>query len=529
MSTSTDLSEALVAVRSGRRPAVIWGAGEAYRTIRPMIDFPVELMVDRDPAKREGSVHGAAVAAPEALAVLAQRMPVVFICSLDPNTAGEIARQLARIGQFEWYALDYRSEHLYRLAADWVEREPGSIATRLAFGRVCQLANRSSIWPEAVQAFEWVVAQDPSHAEALFQLGILQAHGGNDLEAVRRFRHLLRLAPAHARAHLGLSESLANLGDLDGARAHVREAAALSPEIAAQSALDLADLDGAPSPKRKVPVARYPTKAELDEDLRACIRAKILSPFDDGDRFLRPSTRIFTIGSCFATNIARALGALGYDARLLNLGETINSTFANRYLLDWITGQPMPPTLAERIESLVATISCREKLVQDLAGSEVCIFTLGVAPCFFDSATGAFVMPRPSALNTRVLAGQYLFRTTTVAENGANVLQMIRAVRCLNPSMRICLTVSPVPLVVSFEQKSPVQADCLSKSTLRVAVNEVLQVCGPGVFYWPSFEIVRWLGGHIDPVFGVDDGNSHHVAEKYLDMIMELFVQTFAV
>ena len=47
--------------------------------------------------------------------------------------------------------------------------------------------------------------------------------------------------------------------------------------------------------------------------------------------------------------------------------------------------------------------------------------------------------------------------------------------------------------------------------------------------YWPSFEIVRWLGVHYTrpeaPVFGAEDGNTRHVSTWLVDMIVELFIQ----
>jgi hypothetical protein len=40
------------------------------------------------------------------------------------------------------------------------------------------------------------------------------------------------------------------------------------------------------------------------------------------------------------------------------------------------------------------------------------------------------------------------------------------------------------------------EADCLSKATLRVAVDQLV-TSTPYCLYWPAFEIVRWLGSYI--------------------------------
>ena len=51
----------------------------------------------------------------------------------------------------------------------------------------------------------------------------------------------------------------------------------------------------------------------------------------------------------------------------------------------------------------------------------------------------------------------------------------------------------------------------------------------PGVHYWPSFEIVRWIGAHTGPVFGIDDGAQFHVSEALIGRITSQFIETFKV
>ena len=53
-----------------------------------------------------------------------------------------------------------------------------------------------------------------------------------------------------------------------------------------------------------------------------------------------------------------------------------------------------------------------------------------------------------------------------------------------------------------------------------------------GVLYWPSFEIVRWLGPHfggaLPDVYGADDGNSRHVSAWLVDEIVGEFLKFHA-
>jgi hypothetical protein len=80
---------------------------------------------------------------------------------------------------------------------------------------------------------------------------------------------------------------------------------------------------------------------------------------------------------------------------------------------------------------------------------------------------------------------------------------------------------------MSFEYDSAMTADCVSKSVLRVAADEIMRKRLANVFYWPSFEIVRWAGGHNGPVFGTADGSEFHVSEPLVDAIVGQFVATF--
>ena len=50
------------------------------------------------------------------------------------------------------------------------------------------------------------------------------------------------------------------------------------------------------------------------------------------------------------------------------------------------------------------------------------------------------MLPRPSALNSRVLAEKYLFRTTSVQENVDNVLYLINFIRSISPGIKVIVT-----------------------------------------------------------------------------------------
>jgi GSCFA family len=90
------------------------------------------------------------------------------------------------------------------------------------------------------------------------------------------------------------------------------------------------------------------------------------------------------------------------------------------------------------------------------------------------------------------------------------------------------LTLSPVPLKGTFRGISSLSADCVSKSVLRVAIDQVISEGHRGVYYWPSFEIVKWAGVHLAwPAYGLDDGKTRHVTRRLVAEIVDAFVESF--
>jgi hypothetical protein len=104
---------------------------------------------------------------------------------------------------------------------------------------------------------------------------------------------------------------------------------------------------------------------------------------------------------------------------------------------------------------------------------------------------------------------------------------VIELVRSVNPTAPIVLTLSPVPLKATFRDISCMSADCVSKSTLRVALDRVTSLGLEDVYYWPSFEIVRWVGAHLPwPAYGTG-GSSRRVRRDLVREIIDAFVEVF--
>jgi tetratricopeptide (TPR) repeat protein len=365
------------------------------------------------------------------------------------------------------------------------------------------------------------------------------SHVGPFPRAIELFR---KLAPASNQAsdYFQLSEILTQGNFFDEAVASLGKAIKLDPATydtpTNRETLELAKTQAKkPSPGEKdkaaakSKVGRYPETADFTGDLEKLIRDHIAINLTSAPKFLNKATRFFTMGSCFARNLSVSLNQSGYASHHMEISEYINTTFANRVFVDWLRGAEIDPAIRDRLVELLPEKWSKEATLEVIRSSNVFILTLGVAAAFFDRTTGAFVLPRPSALNSRALAEKYQFRTASVQENADNVRYLIDFVRSVAPDIRIVVTVSPVPLLASFEYESAVQADCLSKSTMRLVAHEVVNNSGiDNVWYWPSFEVFRWGGSNASNYFAADDGAAWHVSEAKVGGTVRAFIDMFS-
>ncbi len=342
-------------------------------------------------------------------------------------------------------------------------------------------------------------------------------------------RQMIAEFPGLGRAYQGLAEAQLQLGLRDEAQANLITALELDPELDGARALMQA-LRAEPAAPSSARPRSWPKRQASFDDPSELVRRYMLR--DRPKRaFVRPETVFMTLGSCFADNLARRLLTAGYAAYFESIGEEANTTFANRYLVEWIEKGVVDGQTAIMDEAFGE--ARRQRLRRNLEACDVFVMTLGVAAAFFDDKDEFVYISQHTQSNARAL-GQLRMRTCSVAENVDNIERIIDTVRRLcRPGVRIVLTVSPVPLAGTTEFESAITADCLSKAILRVACHEVVAKRGPGeVIYWPSFEMVRWLGAHFGPgvgqVYGAEDGNTRHVSQWLVDLIVGLFLEFHA-
>ncbi|MGB0671318.1 MAG: GSCFA domain-containing protein [Rhodospirillales bacterium] len=113
-------------------------------------------------------------------------------------------------------------------------------------------------------------------------------------------------------------------------------------------------------------------------------------------------------------------------------------------------------------------------------------------------------------------------RVSDVAENAENLQVFIDILKAHNPSLKIIMTVSPVPLSATFRGRDThiVAANGLSKATLRTAVEQVVKA-NRDVYYFPSYELVTMCTK--EP--WIED--QRHVQRSTVDRVLNLFEAMF--
>ncbi len=151
---------------------------------------------------------------------------------------------------------------------------------------------------------------------------------------------------------------------------------------------------------------------------------------------------------------------------------------------------------------------------------EVFVFTLGLTEAW-TAADGTALPLCPGKRFGTFDPERYRFRNLTVAENVAALESFLALLARINPGARVLLTVSPVPLVATMEDRHVLASTTYSKSVLRVAAEEVRQRHA-NVDYFASYEIVTATG---NPHYFAEDRRS--VTEAAVDHVLRSFFAHF--
>lgn len=240
---------------------------------------------------------------------------------------------------------------------------------------------------------------------------------------------------------------------------------------------------------------------------------------------ITPEMRIATAGSCFAQHISTALAANGFNYFVSETdpgnGGSNYGVFSARYgniytakqllqLFNRAHGRFTPRTRFWRrrnrfvdpfrpeiepdgFNSPAAVSESRkihfEAVRRMFAELDVFVFTLGLTEAWRAKGDGA-VFPLAPGVSGGMFDPELVeFVNFGVAEIVEDLKTFVARLSRVNARARVIVTVSPVPLIATYEPRHVMVSTSYSKSVLRVAAEEVAR-SATNVTYFPSYEII---------------------------------------
>ena len=246
---------------------------------------------------------------------------------------------------------------------------------------------------------------------------------------------------------------------------------------------------------------------------------------------LQQSDRVATAGSCFAQHISNTLRSQGFrflvteggsglsqgDAARRQFGlfsARFGNLYTSRQLLQlferafgefhpadtawqrpdgrWVDPfrpQVEPDGFADAAGVASALASHLPAVRNMFESLDVLVFTLGLTEAWRNRRDGAVFPLAPGVVAGSMDDAQHEFVNFGVDEICADLQTFVRKLRLVNPGARMILTVSPVPLIATYEARHVLVSNTASKAVLRVAAERIVRQ-HEGVDYFPSFEVI---------------------------------------
>ena len=274
---------------------------------------------------------------------------------------------------------------------------------------------------------------------------------------------------------------------------------------------------------------------------------------------LSTSSRVFTIGSCFAEEVRIALSAAGIEtlpnykeitlsqrrAVVDTLPDREHMNFYNTFSIlqefqraaglwtqdegdfwttkDTLWGQGEMFQDPYRRECFGRTVQDL-RLAQDQINTQfrigfeeadVFFITLGLIEVWKKKNNGKIANQRPNYLQGGG-ADETEFHLSSYEENYQNLRDTLALIFEAKPDARVCITVSPVPMARTFTSSDVYTANMESKSVLRAVASATVREFDNAV-YFPSYEVFTLYGkaGY--------QGDGRHVEPTVVQAIMAAF------
>jgi hypothetical protein len=312
------------------------------------------------------------------------------------------------------------------------------------------------------------------------------------------------------------------------------------------------------------PYKNFPTNSFWDSSVAKRGWESVFNEFSPKFE-IKPNDKISSAGSCFAQRVKKSLienrlnytffekphdfhklysdRDFGYDTFSCRYGNIYNSVQLQQ-LVDECLGYRDPiikfgknkknryvdlcrpnacPDYFSTIEDLIVDrIYHLHKVKEMFADIDVFIFTLGLTECWREQASGIIYGSHPDIFTADSNSGFIEPVNLDCNEVLTSLEYSFDKIKSTNPNIKIILTVSPVGLTATHQDKNVLFASSYSKSVLRSVAGKLAD-SNDHIEYFPSFEF-----------FGMAQSFGQYLAEDLRDVnqrdvsfIMKCFINNF--
>jgi hypothetical protein len=253
---------------------------------------------------------------------------------------------------------------------------------------------------------------------------------------------------------------------------------------------------------------------------------------------LSRTSKIATAGSCFAQHISRQLQRIGFhyfvpengleltdEERVRRNYGVFSARYGNLYTASQLLQlfeeafegrvsvenawwrddgryvDPYRPQIEpDGFESIEAVMEAREQHLSAVRSvfldADVLVFTLGLTEAWRSKTDGSVFPLAPGVVAGSFDDNRHEFINFNVVDVDRDLSAFLTKLKEKNPLVKVLLTVSPVPLIATYEQRNVLVSTTYSKSVLRVAADQIISRFD-WVDYFPSYEIITgsYAGG----------------------------------
>ncbi|MEP7454425.1 GSCFA domain-containing protein [Phyllobacterium sp. SB3] len=276
----------------------------------------------------------------------------------------------------------------------------------------------------------------------------------------------------------------------------------------------------------------------------ARVETHLFDPVENPRYKIDSAMKIATAGSCFAQHISRQMQRIGFHYLIAESGEELTAqersrrnfgVFSARYGNLYTARQllqlfeevfegrtpldtawqrkdgkfvdPFRPLIEpDGYETEEAVREARRSHLASVKSvflePDIFVFTLGLTEAWRSKSDGSVFPLAPGVSAGSYDPEKYEFINFNVSDVDKDMTLFLEKLKAVNPRVKVMLTVSPVPLVATYEDRSVLVSTTYSKSVLRVVAEQMLARFD-WVDYFPSYEIIT--GSYAGGLYYEDD------------------------